>query len=229
MIVLGTVLLNATTARFFAKVAGVFLKKAEGILIIGASEPSLVIAKYLKDNGRHVVLIDNNPTHIKKAKELGLEAINTSIYSDSLSDNIELNDVGTILALTANPDINKFAVEKFRNQFGENGAFRLVTVEEMRDAKNNPKEGLFSHTDDYNTLAKAAHDFPTIYEVLLKDSEHYKKLIEITEKDKNIIPLFLKSKNGELEVISAFNKEEANKIEPGWKLVYLGKQLPTLS
>lgn len=226
MIVLGTVLLNATTARFFAKVAGVFLKKSEGILIIGASEPSLVIAKYLKDNGRHVVLLDSNPSNIEKAKELGLEAINASIYSDMLTDNIELNDVGILLALTANPEINKFAIEKFKNQFGENGAFRLVTVEEMKDAQNNPKEGLFSQTDDYNTLAKAAHDFPTIYEVLLKDAEHYKRLIEITEKDKSIIPLFLKDKNGKLEVIPAFNKEEVNKIEPGWKLVYLGKQLP---
>ena len=37
MIVMGTVLLNATTARFIAKSLGVFLKKSNGILIIGAS------------------------------------------------------------------------------------------------------------------------------------------------------------------------------------------------
>ncbi|MGY8914898.1 MAG: cation:proton antiporter, partial [Flavobacteriales bacterium] len=39
-VVLGTVLLNATTARLFAKVVGVFLTKSEGILIIGASKAS---------------------------------------------------------------------------------------------------------------------------------------------------------------------------------------------
>jgi len=38
MIVLGTVLLNATTARLFAKAIGVFLTKSEGILIVGASD-----------------------------------------------------------------------------------------------------------------------------------------------------------------------------------------------
>ena len=38
MIVLGTVLLNATTARVFARIVGVFLSKSEGILIIGASQ-----------------------------------------------------------------------------------------------------------------------------------------------------------------------------------------------
>ncbi len=225
MIVLGTVLLNATTARFFAKIAGVFLKKSEGILIIGASEVSRLIAKYLEKNGRHVVLIDSNPDNIAKAKDLGLEAINADIYSDALSDNIELNDMGYIMALTGNSDINKFAIEKFKNQFGENGAFRLVTVEEMKDNENNPIEGLFSHTDDYNSLAKTAHDFPAIYEVELRDKEHYKKLIDITEKDKNIIPLFLKDNNGEIEIISSFNIEDIDKIEPGWKLIYLGKHI----
>ena len=54
MIVLGTVLLNATTARLFAKMIGVFLKKSEGIVIIGASKVSRLIAQYLIDNGKEV-------------------------------------------------------------------------------------------------------------------------------------------------------------------------------
>ncbi|MBL4939331.1 MAG: sodium:proton antiporter, partial [Lutibacter sp.] len=44
MIVLGTVLLNATTARLFAKVAGVFLKSSNGIMFIGASDFARLIA-----------------------------------------------------------------------------------------------------------------------------------------------------------------------------------------
>ena len=63
MIVLGTVLLNATTARVFAKLIGVFLNKSEGILILGASKVSRLIGDYLHKNDRHVVLIDNNQSH----------------------------------------------------------------------------------------------------------------------------------------------------------------------
>src|SRR5690606_178592 len=44
MIVLGTVLLNASTARFMAKLLGVFLEKSEGILIVGASKVPRLIA-----------------------------------------------------------------------------------------------------------------------------------------------------------------------------------------
>jgi len=222
MIVLGTVLLNATTARFFAKIVGVFLIKSDGILIVGASKVSRLLGHYLENNGRHVVLIDSNQSNIRKAHEIGLEAFDTNIYSETLTDNIELNDVGYLMALTGSSDINKYAINKFGKQFGENGSFRLVTKDEMLDDKNNPKEGLFSHTDDFNTLTEATRKFPSIQEIDLDDKKHYLNLIEITNKDKDIIPLFVKDNQGELHIISSFNKE-INDISKGSKLVYLGK------
>lgn len=225
MIVLGTVLLNATTARMFAKVVGVFLKKSEGILILGASRVSRLIGDYLQKNKRHVVLIDNNQTNINKAKKLGLEAFSANIYSDSLVDNIELNDVGYLMALTGNSDINKYALNKFKKQFGENGSFRLVDTDEMNNPENNPKEGLFSHTDDFIKLTEAARKNPAIHEIALHDTEHYEGLIEITKADHDIIPLFLKNPDGDIKIIPAFSKEFTD-IKEGYELVYLGKMFP---
>ncbi|MBQ0787936.1 MAG: sodium:proton antiporter [Oceanihabitans sp.] len=222
MIVLGTVLLNATTARLFAKLVGVFLTKSDGILIVGAARVSRLLGHYLESHGRHVVLIDSNQNNINKAKELGLEAISTNIYSDSLMDNIELNDVGYLMALTGNTDINKYAIDKFSKEFGENGSFRLVTQEEMNDTSKNPKEGLFSHTDDYNNLVTVAKNFPSIQEIDIENKEHYKSLIEITNSNKNIIPLFFKDDEGELHIISSYNTEVED-IGEHCQLVYLGK------
>ncbi|MFT5021883.1 MAG: NhaP-type Na+/H+ or K+/H+ antiporter, partial [Colwellia sp.] len=147
MIVLGTVLLNATTARLVAKWLGVFLKKSEGILIVGAAPASRLIAQYLQDNNRHVVLIDNNETNISKAQDKGLEAITANIFSDNLADNIELNDMGYLMALTGNADINAFAIERFTKQFGENGAFRLIHASEKGDKSIQNKQNLFSTSD----------------------------------------------------------------------------------
>ena len=226
MIVMGTVLLNATTARLFAKITGVFLKNSNGILIVGASEVSQLIGIYLKNNNRHVVLIDSNQTNIAKAKSLGMEALMTDIYSDSLEDNIELNDIGFLMALTASADINKYAIHKFKNHFGENGAFRLVTEEEKNDPTKNPKEGLFSHTDDFALLTRTAQDYPIINEVLIIDKPHYNKLIEQTIINKNTIPLFLKDKKGALTIISSFSKNIDNN-HAEFTLVYLGKPINT--
>lgn len=222
MIVLGTVLLNATTARLFAKMVGVFLIKSNGILIVGASKASRLIGNYLEQNGRHVVLIDNNQTNISKASEMGLEAINSNIYSDSLGDNIELSDVGYLIALTGNNDINKFAINKFGKDFGENGTFRLVTSDELSDPNHKPKQGIFIQTDDFISLTETTRKYPAIHEIDIDDKVHYDKLIELSEKDKDIIPLFLKDDESELHIIANIDKEDEEFTE-GWQLVYLGK------
>lgn len=225
MIVLGTVLLNATTARLFAQLVGVFLKNSEGILIIGASAISRLIASYLKRNNRHVVLVDNNGDNIRKAKALGLEAIQENVYSDDLINNIELNDIGYLMAMTSNSEINKNAIDKFKKHFGENGSFRVVSSDEMGNPEDNPKEGLFSQTDDYIKLTNLARKYPSIHEIDLNSKEHYEGLIEISKTDPDIIPLFVKDNEGDLSIIPS-NSTEVN-IEEGFQLVYLGKELET--
>ncbi|WP_297795270.1 sodium:proton antiporter [uncultured Eudoraea sp.] len=222
MIVLGTVLLNATTARYFAKMVGVFLKHSEGILILGASKASRLLASYLKKNNRHVVLIDANQANIDQAKKLGLEAKVADVYSDTLTDDIELNDMGYLMALTGSPEINQYAIDKFRDQLGENGSFRLVSADEMNDPEKNPREGLFSQNDDFIKMTEVTRRYPALHEIDLKNADHYKKLIDITKEDDEIIPVFLKSPDGKVSIISTFNGD-SDAISEGSKLVYLGK------
>ena len=223
MIVLGTVLLNATTARLFAQLVGVFLKNSQGILIIGASTISRLIGSYLKKNNRHVVLVDSNGANIRKARELGLDAIQENVYSDDLINNIELSDVGYLMAMTGNTEVNLNAIEKFRKHFGENGSFRVVSSDEMYDPENNPKEGLFSQTDDYIKLTNLARKYPSIHEIELNSKEHYEGLIEISKTDPDIIPLFVKNTEGELSIIPSNSMEV--EIEEDYMMVYLGKQI----
>lgn len=223
MIVLFSVLLNAATARLFAQLVGVFIKNSEGILIIGASNVSRLIGKYLQDNKRHVVLVDNNSDNVKKARDMGLEAIVGSVYSDDLMDNIELNDVGYLMAITGNSDINRTAINKFKKQFGERGSYRVISSDEMNDPENNPQEGLFSQTDDFIKLSDVSRRYPTIHEEPLNSREHYEGLVEISKTDPEIIPLFVKTSTGNLIIIPSQSADV--EIEEGYHFVYLGKKL----
>ena len=223
-IVLGTVLLNATTARPFAKLIGVFLTKSEGILIVGASKASRLIGRYLQRNNRHVVLIDSNESNIDKAQKAGLEAISANIYADNLTDNIELNDVGYLIAMTGNPDINKYAIEKFQEEFGENGSFRIVGTEEINNPENAENYTLFSTTDDFVRFLEAVRMSPAIREIALKDSKQYTELAEKARNSPGIVPLFLKSPDGVLHIIPSFFRE-SREITEGFKLVYMGNSL----
>lgn len=222
MIVLGTVLLNATTARLFAKIVGVFLKKSNGIMIIGASKFSRLIATYLKDNGRSVVLIDSNTNNVRTAKEQGLEAFAADIYADAFSDNIEFNNVGYLLALTGNSQINEYAIDSFGDRFGENGSFRLVHSSEINNPNKNPTKGLFSATDDYVNMMEVARYHGKIHEIEIKSQDHFEGLIEITKTDDDIIPLFIR--NGEkIEIVPS--KSLKMEIEENSILAYLGKEI----
>ena len=223
MIVLGTVLLNATTARLFSKMLGVFLTKSNGILIAGASSFSRLIATYLKDNNRRVVLIDSNSKSIEKARALGLEAIEGNVYADDLLDNIELNDVGFLLALTASATVNQYVLERFAEHLGEHGAFRLISTEEMLEGEHKPDINLFTHNDDYINLSEIVRDFPFINEVTINSSKHYKDTLKKINEELHAVPMFLKDQVGFIHIISSFGKNF--KIAKDNVLMYIRKKI----
>ena len=220
-IVLGTVLLNATTARGFAKLLKVFLKDSKGILFVGASQFSRVIAQYLHKNDRHVVLIDSNRENVENARAMGLESEEANIFSDDLTNNLELSDIGYLMALTGSGEVNKHAIERFREQLGENGSFRLITPHEMKNPQELPEALLFSKKDDYINLMEVARDYPKINEVSLTSEEHFREEIELLNHEKEAIPVFIKDPSGDLHIIASISDNLT--IGEGYQIVYLGK------
>jgi len=222
MIVLGTVLLNATTARLFAKMVGVFLKSSKAILFLGASDPARLIAKYLADSGKRVVLIDSNKSFIETAKKEGLEAFSTNIYDDDLTDNIELNDVGYLIAMTGSDAVNDFAMDSLSNVFGEHGAYRLATSKEIRTNNSEYKEQFFSPKDDYFNLSEAFRDNPKIHEVAINSEEAYNTMLSKLSNESRSVLLFVK-KSDTIYLIPEFEKSKQSK--ENCTLIYLGKNL----
>jgi NhaP-type Na+/H+ or K+/H+ antiporter len=222
MIVLGTVLLNATTARLFAKMIGVFLKSSDAILIVGASDPSRLIARFLKDKGKRVVLIDANKNFIEQALEDGLEALNVNVYDDDLTDNIELNDVGYLIAITGSDTVNKHALTNFSEVFGEHGSYKIASSVEAKDATTKERISFFTPNDDFINLSEAFRENPKINEVKITSEKEYYKTLEILTFQEKAIPLFIEKGKG-LYLIPEFEKTIEEKKE--LTVFYLGKKL----
>ena len=222
MIVLGTVLLNATTARLFAKMVGVFLKSSDAILIVGASDPVRLIARFLTDKGKRVILIDANKNFIEEALEDGLEALNVNVYDDDLTDNIELNDVGYLLAITASDAVNKHALSTFSELFGEHGSFKLATSDEAKHATIEERKSFFTPNDDFINLSEAFRENPVINQVKIASEKEYYKILELLALEEKSIPLCIEKGEG-LYLVAEFEKQEVAKKD--LILSYLGKKL----
>jgi NhaP-type Na+/H+ or K+/H+ antiporter len=227
MIVLGTVLLNATTARLVARLLGVVQDASGGILILGANNFAITIGAYLKDQGRTVHLVDSNPGHIAKAEKAGLEGIVANVYNTELAEQYELLDVGYLLAFTSSDEVNAYALNRYEKIFGERGAYRLITVDELKGAGKSKNENLFSHTEDFLNLSESNRESSSIREVPFSTQEELALRLEQAKKDTRVAPIFIKSPDGSFDTVP----HDLNELEleaGNYFLVCLGSELPGL-
>lgn len=226
MIVLGTVLLNATTARFVARWLGVIQEASDSVLIVGANNFSLTIAEYLTEQGRMVHIIDSNSLNIARAKERGLHGIVTNIYNDDLSDEYELLDVGYMLAFTGSNEVNTYSLLHYQDIFGERGAYRLITADELKKHPDELKaEPIFSFQDDFLDFSEAHRENPEIYEKTLRGQQEFRDVMALISAEKYIVPLFLKHPDGSLNVVPG-NILNVDVSAGGYTLVFMGERLP---
>ena len=224
MVVLGTVIVNASSAKWVADKLGVGFKKIDGILIVGANVASRKIATYIKSHNKHVVLVDSNKLAVENAKELELEAYEIDIYSDDFSDMVPISDIGYLMALTASSEVNQYAIGHFADSYGNKGSFRLLTYQEMQLPENQrPVEGLFSCTDDFINLIEVARDFPFIHEESVSDIEEFRRKLDVIRFEKSSIPILINEADGDIKIIPS-DYEKIN-YEANSKIVYMGKKL----
>jgi len=224
MVVLGTVLLNATTAKIFAKWSGVMLDESNGILIVGANPAARLIAKYLQSNDRHVVLVDSSVANINAARKDGLEATVANIYNDALQERLELSDIGYLYAMTASTEVNNFAVRRYAKLFGENGAYRLIASSELNlDAAALPEKGIITYKDDYLNFSEAVRDYPEVHELDIESAEDLRRALHELERTERSVAIFFKSHDGAIKLLP--NELKDLQVSEGSKLVYLGKAI----
>ncbi|MBB4078897.1 NhaP-type Na+/H+ or K+/H+ antiporter [Lewinella aquimaris] len=219
LIVLGTVLLNATLAGFIARKLRVSLPRGSGVLIFGASEGARQLALSLQESGRDVTLITPNRAESDIAEEKHLNVLNVQFNSDELDSRIDLTDIGYILALTGNDEDNFYLLNNYRSREGIRGAFRLVTRKEIQ-AQRYGNESLFGHYVSYLLFNRAARNFGEVQSVEVTEQKEYHLILEQLREEK-AIPLYLRcAEHGDITFIPA--GEGKVSVSVGDTLYYLG-------
>ncbi len=125
LVVVGTVLIYSLSAKPLAQILNLIEKDPQGVLLVGAHRIGRALAKALQEAGIKVVLVDTNRSNVRLAKKDGLQVIENSIFSDSVIDQIPLGEIGYMLALTSDDQINALACVRFADYFSKENVYQL--------------------------------------------------------------------------------------------------------
>mgnify|MGYP000592291535 FL=1 len=153
-----------------------------------------------------------------------MEAIKTDIFADTLSDYLELVEMGYLFAMTGSHNVNTYAVENLQATLGENGSFRFISSEEMNSENLDEidQKLMFGQAFDFLKFSEIARTYPSIHEVELKSDTDYFDYLDLMNEQKESVPVFIKQ--GENINVVQINQNVIS-VAAGDILVYLGKEI----
>ncbi|MEQ8583041.1 MAG: sodium:proton antiporter [Marinoscillum sp.] len=218
LIIVGTVVLQGSSAKYVAALLGVKRAEPKGILIVGANELARKVAQVIKDHGTYVLLVDTSAPSIKEAKKAGLKTLQANILSDQIFDEIDLSKIGKLVAMTSNSGLNDLACTWFEKELGETNVFRLASKEETDNTNLPlPKNVLFNARVDFVTLVQLIRVKNPFSEMSFESQSEYEDFRK--EYAKRMIPLFLTGEGDEFQFITGYT----SKTDKLTSLVYVKK------
>jgi len=126
LVIFGTVTIYGLAASPLARALGLSQDTTNGILIAGADKWTRDLAQEFKQLGLPVLLVDTNYNKVAQAKIDGLPAICANILNEHVREDLELNGIGKMLALTPNDEVNSLAVRECQTLFGRANVYQLT-------------------------------------------------------------------------------------------------------
>ncbi|MBZ0291604.1 MAG: sodium:proton antiporter, partial [Anaerolineae bacterium] len=105
LVIVGTVSIYGLSAAYVARWLKVSQPEPQGVLMVGAHPWAREIALALKDNGITVLLVDSNWGNIHAARMLGLSTYYGNVLSEDTMEDIPLDGIGRLMALTRNDEV----------------------------------------------------------------------------------------------------------------------------
>ncbi len=220
IIIVGTVGIYGLTAPPLSKWLKVAQANPQGLLIVGAHEWALEIAKVIKAAGFRAVLIDTNYGYISKARMDDIDAVYGSVLSEHILGEINLDGLGKMVALTPNDEVNSLATLHYNEVFSKEELYQLPPRGPLKydTEKASPKHlrgrFLFDEKYDFYTLSRKYYAGAGIKSTKLTDKFDYNAFRKYYGEE--VIPMFIITENRKIKVITT---DEYDEPRPGHTII----------
>lgn len=219
-VIISTVTIYGLPASWIARKLKVAKPVPNGVLIVGAQEWSIKIAKVIQDEGFKVLVADSNRRNISKAKREGLKTYHGNILSEYALEEVDLDGIGRMLSLTSNDEVNSLAALRFGEIFGRSNVYQLSNSSGLTDekAETNVLMGriLFNKDMNFKRFENFKKGSAELKVEEIEDRESFQSKLQ--EKEKQFIPLFLISANHQIQPFTVENKPSPT---AGEKVIFL--------
>ncbi len=163
-VIIGTVVFQSLSAKLVADKLGISNPEPNGVLFIGANEIAVKLATALREHSITVMLSDSSWRNVSRARQAGFSAYHGNATSGHAMENLDLQGIGKMIAVSSNRDTNALAGMHYRQDFGSNAVFTLEgtsneeAYERFDTANRNRANPLFDASLSFSGLSKKLRD-----------------------------------------------------------------------
>ncbi|MCW8811120.1 MAG: cation:proton antiporter [Ignavibacteriaceae bacterium] len=212
LVIVVTVTIYGLTSSPVAMLLRIKQAKPQGILFVGAHSWARSIAKLLKEKKFNIIMVDTNKVNISAARLDGLTAFLGSILSEHISDELDLDGIGKLMALTPNDEANSLAALHMADAFERGEMYQLPPLSEKSgkevdfSAKHLRARFLFGEGINYYHLNSLFQNGWILKSTGITDSFSFDDMKK--HYSENIMPLFLIDESERLFVSNIDNPIE---------------------
>ena len=222
-LIIGTVVIQSFTAKRLADSLGISNPEPNGVLIHGVNGMALAIGTALREQNIKVQYSDTSWSSVRRARQSGFEAYHGNPASGHAEENLDLQGIGKLLALSTNKDANALAGIHFRSEFGSNSVFTLESAsdddafERFDIANRHRGNALFDETLNYSRLKRLVKS-GEVHHIALPDADTKEEDLAQDSIRDDDLKMFAISKARKLHIYGA-----AEQFSPkaGWTVVVL--------
>lgn len=126
LVIIGTVTIYSLAASPLGRLLDIADPNPQGVLLVGAHPWARDLGAALQDAGVKVRLVDSNRGNLQEAWDQGLNTHHGNTLNESILEELDLEGIGNLMALTPNDEVNALTVLNFLELFDRSHVFQLA-------------------------------------------------------------------------------------------------------